>query len=124
MDYKNFKSNSNVVYSCKYHVVWCPKYRRKLIEHAVEDRLKAIIQQASKEKRAEVIEMDIMPDHVHLHVEVDPQYGIHKLVKHIKGRSSHLLRSDLNSKCCEPVSRHSVQTATLCLPSAVRRLRS
>ncbi len=88
-----YKSNANIVYSCKYHVVWCPKYRRRVLEGAVERDLKAIIQQIAKERKAEVIELKVMPDHVHLLVEVDPQYGIHRLVKQIKGRSSRILRS-------------------------------
>lgn len=88
-----YKGNANIVYSCKYHVVWCPKYRRRVLEGAVERDLKDIIQQMAKERKAEVIELEVMPDHVHLLVEVDPQYGIHRLVKQIKGRSSRILRS-------------------------------
>ena len=88
-----YKSNANIVYSCKYHVVWCSKYRRRVLEGAVEIDLKAIIRQIAKERKAEVIELEVMPDHVHLLVEVDPQYGIHRLVKQIKGRSSRILRS-------------------------------
>ena len=88
-----YESNANIVYSCKYHVVWCPKYRRRVLEGAVERDLKAIIRQIAKERKAEVIELEVMPDHVHLLVEVDPQYGIHRLVKQIKGRSSRILRS-------------------------------
>jgi putative transposase len=88
-----YKSNADIVYSCKYRVVWCSKYRRRVLEGAVEMDLKAIIQQIAKERKAEVIELEVMPDHVHLLVEVDPQYGIHRLVKQIKGRSSRILRS-------------------------------
>lgn len=93
---REFKSNNNVVYSCKYHVVWCPKYRRKVLVGSVETRLKEIIQQVLEEREAEMIEVEIMPDHVHLLVEVDPQYGIHRLVKRIKGRSSRLLRQEFS----------------------------
>lgn len=89
-----YKSNHNVVYSCKYHVVWCPKYRRRVLVRGVDERLKDIIYQVAQEHDAEVIEMEVMPDHVHLLVEVDPQYGIHKLVKQLKGRSSRLLRQE------------------------------
>ena len=89
-----YKSNHNVVYSCKYHVVWCPKYRRRVLVRGVDERLKDIIHQVAQEHDAEVIEMDVMPDHVHLLVEVDPQYGIHKLAKQLKGRSSRLLRQE------------------------------
>jgi len=89
-----YKSNNNVVYSCKYHVIWCPKYRRPVLVDQVEARLKEIIQQIATDRRAEVLEMETMPDHVHLLVEVDPQYGIHKLIKAIKGASSRALRSE------------------------------
>src|SRR6266446_10468913 len=89
-----YKSNNNVVYSCKYHVVWCPKYRRAVLVNGVDVRLKEIIQSVCTESHAEILELEVMPEHVHLLVEVDPQYGIHRLVRAIKGRSSHLLRQE------------------------------
>lgn len=88
------KSNRNVVYSCKYHVVWCPKYRRPVLVNGVDGRLKDIIRETCAEIHAELIEMEVMPNHVHLLVEVDPQYGIHRAVRLIKGRSSRLLRDE------------------------------
>lgn len=88
------KSNRNVVYSCKYHVVWCPKYRRPVLVNGVDGRLKDIIREVCAEIHADLIEMEVMPDHVHLLVEVDPQYGIHRAVRLIKGRSSRLLRGE------------------------------
>lgn len=89
-----YKNNNNVVYSCKYHVVWCPKYRRKVLVDGVDKRLKEIAQAVAEEMHFEIIEMEVMPDHVHMLVEVDPQLGIHKAVKRIKGRSSHDLREE------------------------------
>lgn len=91
-----YKSNNNVVYSCKYHVVWCPKYRRKVLVNGVDTRLKEVIREVCQEIRVEIIEMEIMPDHVHLLLEVDPQFGIHKAVKKIKGRSSRTLRQEFS----------------------------
>lgn len=82
------------MYRCHYHVVWCPKWRRKVIEGPVETRLKDIIRQVCAERDADIIELETMPDHVHLLVTVDPQYGIHRLIKQIKGRSSRLLRDE------------------------------
>ena len=61
---------------------------------AVDNRLKAIIYAKAVEHESEVMELEVMPDHVRLLVEVDPQYGIHKLVKAMKGASSRLLRSE------------------------------
>jgi putative transposase len=92
-----FKSNNNIVFSSKYHVVWCPKYRRSVIVGDVELRLKQIVREVCGELGAEIIEMETMPDHIHLLVEVDPQFGIHRLVKRIKGRSSRLLRQEFKS---------------------------
>ena len=89
-----YKSNKNVVYACQYHVVWCPKYRRKVLINGVDERLKVIIQEVILELNAELLEMEIMDDHIHLLVSVDPQFGIHKLVKRIKGVSSRILRDE------------------------------
>ncbi|WP_079585894.1 IS200/IS605 family transposase [Mycobacteroides abscessus] len=88
------RMNANIAYQCAYHVVWCPKYRRKVIGGRMEERLKEIIAEVIVEKGAWLIEMETMPDHVHLLVEVDPQFGVHRLVKAIKGRSSRLLREE------------------------------
>ena len=91
-----YKSNNNVVYSCKYHVVWCPKYRRKVLVNGVDARLKVLIPEICEEHNIDLIEMEVMPDHVHLLVEVDPQFGIHKAVKQIKGRTSRILRDEFD----------------------------
>ena len=88
------KSSRNIVYSCKYHVVWCPKYRRKVLAGSLERRLREIIIEQAARQGVEIIEMEIMPDHVHLLVEVDPQYGIHRFIKNVKGVSSHILRKE------------------------------
>ena len=92
-----YKSNNNVVYSCKYHVVWCPKYRRSVLVNKVDERLKSILYETANDVGAEILELEVMPDHVHLLVEIDPQYGINKLVRHLKGRSSNLLRKEFPS---------------------------
>ena len=89
-----YKSNHNVMYSCKYHVVWCPKYRRKVLTGQIAERLKEIVQGVAAETEAEILEIDVMPDHVHLLCEVDPQFGIAKFVRLCKGRSSRLLRQE------------------------------
>jgi putative transposase len=89
-----YKSNNYVVYSCKYHGVWCPKYRRAVLVNGADVRLKETIQDVCTESKAELLELEVMPEHVHLLVEVDPQYGIHRLVRAMKGRSSRLLRQE------------------------------
>ena len=67
-----YKSNNNIVYSCKYHVVFCPKYRRKVLNNGVDERLKELINNICQDLHVDLIEMEVMPDHVHLLLEVDP----------------------------------------------------
>ncbi len=91
---QEYKQNSSVTYSCKYHVVWCPKYRRKVLMDGIEERLQQILRESVADLHVEIIELEIMADHVHLICEVDPQFGIHRLVKLLKGRSSRILRKE------------------------------
>jgi len=92
-----YRKNNNICYSCKYHIIWCPKYRRKVLNDTISIRLKEIIQDVINDKNAELIEIEITEDHVHILLECDPQYGVHKLVKNIKGVSSRILRQEFPS---------------------------
>ena len=89
-----YKSNPNVVYFCKYHVVWCPKYRRKVLTNGVDARLKELLLEYATNLFVDILEMEIMPDHMHILMEVDPQFGIHKAVKSLKGYTSKVLRQE------------------------------
>ena len=91
-----YKSNNNVVYYCKYHVVFCPKYRRSVLKNGVDKRLKEIIYETANDMECEILELEVMPDHVHILIEVEPQFGIHKTIKRIKGRSSRFLRQEFS----------------------------
>lgn len=75
-------------------MVWCPKYRRKVLVDGVDTRIKSLVQLVCAEHGFELIEMEVMPDHVHLLIEVDPQFGIHRAVKLIKGSTSRILREE------------------------------
>lgn len=88
------RSNNNVVFSCAYHVVFCPKYRRPVLTDGVDERLKQIVAEVAAELNVDLLELEVMPDHVHLLVGVDPQLGVHRFVKRVKGRSSRLLRQE------------------------------
>jgi putative transposase len=89
-----FKSNNKIVYACKYHVVWTPKYRREVLVQGVDVRLKEIVYEVADELQCEILEPEVIPDHVHMLCEVNPQFGIHRFVKRVKGRSSRLLREE------------------------------
>ena len=72
----------------------CPKYWRKVLVEAVASRLEQIIREICSEHETEMLSLDIQPDHVHLLVECDPQFGIHRPVRLIKGRSSRRWRQE------------------------------
>jgi putative transposase len=91
---QKYKSNNNIVYSCKYYIVWCPKYRRKVLIGNVETRLKELLIETCTNMKVDIIEMELMPDHVHMLIEVDPQFGVHKVIKQMKGRTSKILRDE------------------------------
>ena len=89
-----YRSTNKTVYSAKYHLIWCPKYRRNVLVSGVDERLKEILSQVAGEVGAEVIEMEVMPDHVHLLVEIPPPVALSRFVQLAKGRSSRLLRQE------------------------------
>ena len=89
-------SNKNIVFRCTFHVVWCTKYRRKLLTPEVEARLKQIAAEVAEETRCTIREMEGNLDHFHMLVDCDPQFGIHRFVKAVKGRSSRLLRQEFS----------------------------
>jgi len=89
-----YRSNHNVVFACQYHIIICPKYRRKVLVGEVEQRLKAIAREVAAEMDVEILEMETDQDHIHLLVSVDPQWGVKRFVKMLKGRSSRLLRAE------------------------------
>jgi putative transposase len=91
---KEYSTENHVVYSCQYHVVFCPKYRRSVLVGEIEKRLKELILEKQEEYGYKVIEQEIMPEHVHLLLDVSPIVGIFTIVNKIKGYTSRTLRSE------------------------------
>jgi putative transposase len=91
---KPYHSSHSLVYSCQYHVIWCPKYRRSVLNEPLATRLKELIEQKQGDYGYTVLGMEIMPDHVHLLLDVSPQIGIVSIVGKIKGYTAHMLRSE------------------------------
>lgn len=94
---KEYHSSHSWVYSCQYHVVFCPKYRRPVLDNGVDERLKELILQQQEEYGYLVLGMEVMADHVHLLLDVNPQIGIKSVVSKIKGFTSHELREEFPS---------------------------
>lgn len=91
---KIFRSNRNIVFCCHYHLVWCTKYRKKLLNADVASKLFSIVGDIAEQQSVHVSEIEVMPDHVHLLVDMDPQFGVTNFVKMLCGVSSRLLRSE------------------------------
>lgn len=89
-----YRSTDCTVYSAKYHLIGCRKYRRRVLVDGVDARLKEIIAQVAAEHDAVMIEVEVMPDHVHLLVEIPPTVPLSRFVGMVKGRSSRLLRAE------------------------------
>jgi len=87
-----YKHSNHKIYLINYHLVWCPKRRKSVLVGQVKDKLKDIILEVAKEKKVEIIALEIMPDHLHLFISAYPTIAVHKLIKAFKGRSSHCLR--------------------------------
>jgi len=86
-----YKSNGNCKFNVSYHIVWIPKYRKRILFDCVEDTLKQLLIDKLSELGLEGI-IECMPDHVHLFVRSTPNYSVSYIVKILKGYSSRLLR--------------------------------
>ena len=91
---KKYKTDNHLVYSCQYHVIFCPKYRRSVLVDGIDKRLKELIMSKELEYGYEVLDMEVMSDHVHLILDVNPKIGIFTVVSRIKGYTSHELRQE------------------------------
>ena len=86
-----------LVYKNQYHIIFCPKYRRKVLINGIDERLKEILYDIAEEIDVEIKALEVMPDHVHMFIEFDSRINLHNVVKRLKGRSSHILREEYPS---------------------------
>lgn len=91
---KQYKSNTHIVYSCYYHVIFTPKYRKRVLVDDIESRGEELFHEISKKYKFEITDIEVMPDHVHMVISCDPSFGIVKCVHKLKGSSSNILRKE------------------------------
>lgn len=94
MSEKVYHSSSHLTYSCQYHVIFCPKYRRKVLNAPIDSRLKEIFLEVAQEYQFTILEMEVMPDHVHLLIDCNPRFGIMDAVTKLKAKTSRILREE------------------------------
>ena len=97
MSSKKYQSNHSIVYSCQYHIIFCPKYRRKVLVNGIDLVLKKLILEKQTQYGYKVIEIEILPEHVHLLLDINPQIGVMKVITRIKGYTAHELRKQFPS---------------------------
>lgn len=89
-----YTSSSHCVYNLGYHIVFCPKYRRKVLVDGIDERLKELLKEKAQELEITIESMEVMPDHVHLFIRSKPTYPVHFVVNQLKGYSSVKLRKE------------------------------
>ena len=82
---KDLTYGRGYVYSLQYHIIWCTKYRRKVLKDEVADDCKALLYSLAEEYRFEILAMEVMPDHIHLLLNTTPQFFIPDMIKIMKG---------------------------------------
>ena len=98
---ERYKHNVDAVFSLKYHLIFCPKYRKAVLNGEIAEMLKELLYIKAQELGATIHALEIMPDHVHIFVESDPTKAPAHLAAQFKGFSSHILREkfgELRSK--------------------------
>lgn len=91
---KRYTASAHTVYNTGYHIVFCPKYRRKVLVDGIDVRLKELFLGKAEELGITIERMEVMPDHVHLFVKSKPTYAVHFVVNQLKGYSSLMLRRE------------------------------
>jgi putative transposase len=94
MEQHGYARNAGAVFSLKYHLVFCPKYRKPVLQGPVAERLQALLAAKAQELKAMLHTLKVMPDHVHLCVESDPGMPPAKLAAQFKGSTSRILRQE------------------------------
>ncbi len=94
---RNYKTNNKTIYSCQYHVIWCTKYRRKVLDTQIQGRLKQLIREKQEAYEYQICEVETQPEHVHLLIEIPPIHSIDKIVGKIKAYTAKVLREEYPS---------------------------
>lgn len=82
-----YRKLSHTLYACKYHIVFCPKYRYRILKDEVAEYVRQQVYQLCQQKElVEVLELNVQPDHVHLIVSLPPKYAVSNFMGYLKGK--------------------------------------
>ena len=88
MGNKDTESLTHTTWECKYHIVFAPKYRRQVIYNDIKKDVGVILRKLCEYKGIEIVEAQLMPDHVHMLVKIPPKYSVAHIMGYLKGKSS------------------------------------
>ena len=98
MDKNTYDINNNdltygrgYVYSLQYHIVWCTKYRKQVLQNGIDEEVKLMLEEIAQEYSFQILAMEVMPDHIHLLLDCKPQFRISDMVKIMKGNTARWL---------------------------------
>jgi putative transposase len=94
---KDYYSDENTVFSCQYHVIFTPKYRRKVLEQTIANRLSELLVDKQEFYNYRLIEHEVMIDHVYLLIEIPPSISVKQMIAKIKGSTSRMLKREFPS---------------------------
>lgn len=94
MSSERWKCSKTAVHNLAYHIIWCPKYRRNVLQNKIEQRLRNLLYEKAYEIDVIIETMEIMPDHVHLFVKAPPTACPHWIIQQLKGYTSRKLRKE------------------------------
>ena len=84
---KRFRKLSHTLYECKYHLIFCPKYRYRILKDEIKEAVKReIIKLLGQKEGVEIIEMNVQPEHIHLVVWIPPKYAVSEVMGYLKGK--------------------------------------
>ena len=86
---RQFKKLSHSLYECKYHVVFCPKYRYKILDTEVAQYMtQKLYDLCGQKKGVEILELNVQPDHVHIVLSIPPKYAVSQVIGFLKGKTA------------------------------------
>ena len=94
---KEYRRGSHTAFQLHIHLVWCTKYRKKVLRKDVGERLRDLCRQVSSDLGVEILSGVVSKDHVHVLVSIPPQVSVSKLVQKLKGKSSYKLQREFSS---------------------------
>lgn len=89
-----YTTSAHCIYNLGYHIIWCPKYRRKVLVNGIDERLRELLNEKAAALEITIEKMEVMPDHVHLFVKGKPSVPVQRIVNQLKGYTSVMLRRE------------------------------